>query len=55
MNHDELKQDLIDAYDALEVDLETTERATRAIIKDQERVEECKRSLEAYEKEHQLV
>ncbi len=55
MNHEELKQDLLDAYNTAITDMAAAAEYTKYVGKDLERVEEAKKALAAYEKEHNLV
>ena len=51
MNQEELRQDILDAYDALHVSMKTAENATRDILKDEKRLAEAKKALADYEKD----
>lgn len=51
MTYDELKQDLLDAYKAMEVDLEACIRYSKFLESDSERIKECQKALLDYEKQ----
>lgn len=45
MNQNELRQDVLDAYDALHISMKTAEQATKDILVDTARLEEAKKAL----------
>lgn len=55
MTYEELKQDLLDAYEAMQIDIDACIKYTNFLEGDSKKIEECKKAIADHEKKHKIV